>query len=292
MQDSDYSKNLTRAVLWTFSLILHSSGLLYCEELQRIEERISALHQVAPTLTNLEDAEQKALARLYLQKGDILMGKKSHLKAASSYRKARVLDPELPSVDLSIGIAYADGNRLALAKRFLKQFYEENQEPTLKFQCEQKLYQVLVNLGEENAKISLWDRAINSYHEAMEYSSSTRLTLDLIDRIQTAYFKQGTFHYSQKHYLEASRNFLKALSKNTRESLRSKIERIAGHLFLNAGKHYEKMGQLTEAKPYYRAVVEYFHENKVVQYAKKRLESLESQILEERSEIPAWLKVE
>ena len=91
----------------------------------------------------------------------------------------------------------------------------------------------------------------------MEYSSSAQLTLDLIDKIQTAYFKQGTFHYSQKHYLEAARNFLKSLSKNTKESLRSKVERIAGHLFLNAGRHYEKQGRLNEAKPYYEAVINY-----------------------------------
>ena len=126
----------------------------------------------------------------------------------------------------------------------------------------------------------------------MNYSNSTQLTLDLIDKIQTAYFRQGTFHYSQKHYLEASRNFLKALSKNTRENLRSKIERIAGHLFLNAGKHYEKLGQLSEAKPYYRAVVDYFHGDKVVLYAKQRLDSLGAQILEERANIPEWLRVD
>jgi tetratricopeptide (TPR) repeat protein len=292
LQDSNYSKDLISSLLKFFLFLSLFSTPTIGDDLKRIEQEITALHFVAPTLATLEEAERSSLARLYFQQGDLLARDKSFLKAASSFRKARSVEPSLPGVDMAIGLAYAEAGRLKLARRFLLHFLKSNEDPALKFQCEQKLYQVLVQLGEGHAGISLWDKAVGSYHEAMEYSTSTRHTLDLIDKIQTAYFKQGTFHYSQKHYMEAARNFLKALSKNTRESLRSKVERIAGHLFLNAGRHYEKLGRINEAKPYYQAVAEYFHGQKVVTYAKKRLESLENQILEERHDIPEWLRVE
>ena len=292
MQDSYHSKDLIRIFFLALCVSLETPTVTHGNELQVLEKQVRSLQANAPILGNLEQREKGALSQILLQQGELFNKQKAFLKAASSFRKAKAIYPDISAIDLHIGIAYADAQRLSLARRFLKSFDDQNTDPALKLQCEQKLYQVLVAMGEESSRISLWDQAINSYHEAMNYSNSTQLTLDLIDKIQTAYFRQGTFHYSQKHYLEASRNFLKALSKNTKENLRSKIERIAGHLFLNAGKHYEKMGQLSEAKPYYTAVIDYFHEDKVVLYAKQRLDSLGSQILEERADIPEWLRVD
>jgi len=250
---------------------------------------IDSFHAKHIDLSLISAQERESLALLYQKLGNFYAQSDEHIASITALRKARSLVPTLPSLDLRIGIVYADLGRLQSARKFLLGFYQAEPESTQAFECEQKLFSVLVQLGEKSAKISLWDKAIRFFHEAMEFSSSARHTLDLVDRIQSTYFKQGTFHYSQKHYLEAARNFLKALSKNTRESLRAKIERIAGHLFLNTGKHFEEIGRLDEARPYYEAVEIHFHSDKVVGYARQRLRSMEESVSESQAKVPEWL---
>ena len=106
----------------------------------------------------------------------------------------------------------------------LAEFLQESTSETLKFQAEQELYKICLALGEKKINYRSGLKLLNGMKKLC--SIATRNSLDLVDRIQTAYFKQGTFHYSQKHYLEAADNLRRALSKNTRESLRAKIDRL------------------------------------------------------------------
>ena len=287
MQNSLNTPNL-KSFISAFLLLI----LIPCPQAAPLNSLLKAIedfHEEHRNLSLITVSQRESLARLYQKLGNYYAQSGESLHSIGALRKGRALLPSLPSVDLKIGIVYARLGRLEQARKFLLGFYQSSPESTQSFECKQKLFSVLVQMGERSAKISLWDKAVRYFHEAMEFSSSARHTLDLVDKIQSAYFKQGTFHYSQKHYLEAARNFLKALSKNTRESLRAKIERIAGHLFLNTGKHFEEIGRVDEARPYYEAVEKHFQSKKVVTYAKKRLQSLEESLSADAANVPEWL---
>ena len=257
--------------------------------LDSINDRIRGIRGREPILGKLTKEDIQKLSLLHRELGDFYMQQKSPLLGAIAYRKAYNLNSSKSEYKLRAGLAYAHTNQLKLSYRMLAEFLQESTSATLKFQAEQELYKICLALGEKENKLSLWTQAIEWYEKAMQYSNSPRNSLDLVDRIQTAYFKQGTFYYSQKHYLEAADNLRRALSKNTRESLRAKIERLGVTLFLNAGKHFERMEEREEAIAYYSAIKNYLYKSSAVDYARKRLKALtDSDNIPMRS-APTWL---
>ena len=257
--------------------------------LNSINDRIRSIRGREPILGKLTSEDIQKLALLHRELGDFYMKQKSSLLAATAYRKAYSLNSSRSENKLRAGLAYAHTNQLKLSYRMLAEFLQESSNETLKFQAEQELYKICLALGEKENKLSLWTQAIEWYEKAMQYSNSPRNSLDLVDRIQTAYFKQGTFHYSQKHYLEAADNLRRALSKNTRESLRAKIERLGVTLFLNAGKHFERMEEPEEAISYYTVIRDFLYKSSAVDFARQRLKVLTSNENIPMKSAPTWL---
>ena len=257
--------------------------------LDSINDRIRSIRGREPILEKLTSEDVQTLSLLHRELGDFYMKQKSSLLGAIAYRKAYSLNPSRSENKLRAGLAYAHTNQLKLSYRMLAEFLQESTSETLKFQAEQELYKICLALGEKENKLSLWTQAIEWYEKAMQYSNSPRNSLDLVDRIQTAYFKQGTFHYSQKHYLEAADNLRRALSKNTRESLRAKIERLGVTLFLNAGKHFERMEEREEAIAYYTVIRDFLYKSSAVDYARQRLKALNTDKHFPMKSAPTWL---
>lgn len=258
-------------------------------ELMRLQQEIDIIRGKETVLEKLEPVDLIALSKLYRDLGDFYMRSKSALLGAISYRKAHSLNPGDIELKLRAGLAYAHTNQLELSHDLLVEFLNGTTNETLKFQAEQELYKICLTLGEKENSLSLWSQAVKWYELAMQYSSSPRNSLDLVDRIQTAYFKQGTFHYSQKHYLEAADNLRKALNKNTRESLRAKVERIGVTLFLNAAKHFERIEEREEAIAYYTVIRDFLYKSSAVEYARQRLKALLSDENIPLQSAPGWL---
>ena len=257
--------------------------------LDSINDKIRTIRGREPILGKLTPEDQNKLSFLYRELGDFYMKQKSSLLGAIAYRKAYSLSPSTSEHKLRAGLAYAHTNQLTLGYKMLAEFLHESSNETLKFQAEQELYKICLALGEKENRLSLWTQAVEWYEKAMQYSNSPRDSLDLVDRIQTAYFKQGTFHYSQKHYLEAADNLRRALSKNTRESLRAKVERLGVTLFLNAGKHFERIEEREEAIAYYTVIRDFLYKSSAVDYARQRLKALSSNENIPMRSAPTWL---
>tara|TARA_B100000674_G_scaffold497966_1_gene533867 strand:+ start:1687 stop:2565 length:879 start_codon:yes stop_codon:yes gene_type:complete len=257
--------------------------------LDSINDKIRSIRGREPILGKLTPEDQNKLSILHRELGDFYMKQKSPLLGAIAYRKAYGLNPSTSEHKLRAGLAYAHTNQLVLSYKMLAEFLHESTNETLKFQAEQELYKICLGLGEKENRLSLWTQAVEWYERAMQYSNSPRDSLDLVDRIQTAYFKQGTFHYSQKHYLEAADNLRRALSKNTRESLRAKIERLGVTLFLNAGKHFERIEEREEAIAYYTVIRDFLYKSSAVDYARQRLKVLTSNENIPMKSAPTWL---
>jgi tetratricopeptide (TPR) repeat protein len=109
--------------------------------------------------------------------------------------------------------------------------------------------------------------------------------------LQHSLFQKATYYFSQKNYLEAAHFFLDVLSEGTSPKLRAQTERVANNLFLNAGKHYEKVGEPLKAQPFYEAIVRYFKPGPAYDHAEKRLDELKS-VVEEVDKPPAWLVID
>lgn len=258
-------------------------------ELKKLNYKIEMLRSKEAILERLGPTDLVTLSRFYRQLGDFYMRSKSALLGAISYRKAYSLNPTESELKLRAGLAYAHTNQLELSHQLLVEFLNESNSETLKFQAEQELYKICLTLGEKENNLSLWNQAVKWYEKAMQYSTSPRNSLDLVDRIQTAYFKQGTFHYSQKHFLEAAENLRKTLNKNTRESLRSKVERLGVTLFLNAAKHFERIEDRDEAIKYYIVIRDFLYKSTAVDYARQRLKALQSEDNIPLQSAPGWL---
>lgn len=258
-------------------------------ELKNLNYKIYMLRSKVPILEKLEPTDLVILSRLYRELGDFYMRSQSALLGAISYRKAYSLNPAESEHKLRAGLAYAHTNQLELGYQLLVEFLNESTSETLKFQAEQELYKICLTLGAKENNLSLWNQAVKWYERAMQYSNSPRNSLDLVDRIQTAYFKQGTFHYSQKHFLEAAENLRKTLNKNTRESLRSKVERLGVTLFLNAAKHFERIEDRSEAIKYYIVIRDFLYKSTAVDYARQRLKALQSEDNIPLQSAPGWL---
>lgn len=249
----------------------------YQVEIQKILKKSSIL-------SKLPSSDQIELASLFASVGHEYRKKNKWILSVIYYRKSLALDPDNHQLILFAGMNYSKVKRYTKAIELFHQYKSvASQDSWLKI-CDQYLFDTLNLKGDKLSKTSLWDLAIKSFSEALNYSNSAEKTANVLSKIHYSYFQKGSFHFSQKHYLEASKNLLKVLTPETNKSLVRKVERMASHLFLNSAKHYEKETNYTEALKYYHSIVDYFKGESGVNYSASRIKHLQTLQVEEHGQ--------
>ncbi|MCO4782621.1 MAG: hypothetical protein KC646_09895 [Candidatus Cloacimonetes bacterium] len=264
-----------------FIVLFWASSITFCNEtqieVQKIIKKSSILSELAPS-------DQVKLASLFANLGHEHRKKNKWILSVIYYRKSLALNPEDHQLILFSGMNYSKVKRYSKAiELFLQYKSVATQDSWLKI-CDQYLFDTLNLKGDQLSKTSLWDLAITSYNDALNYSNSAEKTANVLSKIHYGYFQKGSFHFSQKHYLEASKNLLKVLTPETNKSLVRKVERMASHLFLNSAKHYEKEGNHKEALKYYHSIANYFKSESGVKYSNARIKHLENLIIEDENQ--------
>ncbi|MCJ8347848.1 hypothetical protein MJH12_20115 [bacterium] len=240
-----------------------------------LQIQVQSYLKKAPILSELTKEDQISLAELFASLGHQYGKKNKWVLSVIYYRKSLALDPENSQLILFAGMNYYKLKRYDKAQELFLQYKEVSKQHSWLQICDQYLFDTLSAKAEQLSKISLWDLAIKSYEDSLQYSSSAEKTANILSKIHYAYFQKGSFHFSQKHYLEASKNLVKALTPETNKSLVHKIERMAAHLFLNSAKHYEKEGKYLESLKYYQSIVDYFKSERSILYSQKRIKALQ-----------------
>lgn len=253
-------------------------------------EQIRALKSQSPILENLPVEKKQELAELYFRQGLSYQEQGSFLEAVVAFRKSEALGGQT-NIDYYIGNAYYRLNSFERAEPFLKSFCEMASDIRFAENCRTRLFDIYGRLGEDSLQLSLFDRAIDYYRLAEKNAPDALQKKQIQTRLQQSLFQKATYYFSQKDYLESAHFFLDVLSDDTPEKLRSQTERVANNLFLNAGKHYEKVGEPLKAIPFYQGIVRYFKPGIAYDYAKKRLEELET-VAEEVDKPPSWLVID
>lgn len=249
---------------------------LFITHANEIQINIQKYLKKSSVLSKLETDDQLKLSQLFADLGHKYRKKNKWVLSVIYYRKSLSLNPSNPQLILFSGMNYAKIKRYDKAEEFFLKYKQVATESSWLQICNQYLFDTLNAKGDLLSKTSLWDLAILSFKKSLEFSNSAENTVNTLSKIHYAYFQKGSFHFSQKHYIEASKSLIQALTPETNKSLVRKIERMASHLFINSAKHYEKEGQVKEAQKYYKSIVNYFNNEKSIAYSQKRIEVLEN----------------
>jgi tetratricopeptide (TPR) repeat protein len=253
-------------------------------------EQIRALKGLFPVLEFLPVEKKQELAGLYFRLGLSHQEQGNFLEAVVAFRKSKALG-EQANIDYYIGNAYYRLSSFERAEPFLKSFCGTVSDIRFAENCRTRLFDIYGRLGEDSLQLSLFDRAIDYYRLAEKNAPDALQKKQIQARLQHSLFQKATYYFSQKNYLEAAHFFLDVLSEGTSPKLRAQTERVANNLFLNAGKHYEKVGEPLKAQPFYEAIVRYFKPGPAYDHAEKRLDELKS-VVEEVDKPPAWLVID
>lgn len=257
------------------------------QDFDNTTERIKHLKSISSVLRELPVAEKKELSELYFRLAQIYQDQNRLEEAVIAFRKAKALGYRQANIDYHIGNVYYRLHRFETAEPFLKSFCDGSSN-VFAGNCKVRLFDIYSQLGADALQLSFFDRAID-YFRLAELNAPDSLQKKMISaKLQNALFQKATYYFSQKNYLEAAHFFLDVLSDDTSEKLKTQTERIAGNLFINAGKHYEKVGEPLKSLPFYRAIVKYFKAGVQHDYAQKRISELAG-IEEELDKPPAWL---
>jgi tetratricopeptide (TPR) repeat protein len=283
VQSTHHTKNLILVFITTLLFVSHC----FCDDIKSLEKKIQLIQTKVPLMSKLSSQDRDELAHLYLQLGELLE-KTDPKSAVMAFRKSLSFKPSQPSLQFQIGECYFNMQEYEKALPFIRGYCQSEADAATGELCSRYLESIYDYQGDKLQSISLWDKAIESYKMARSISRNHLLKKKMAEKIRDCTFQSAVYHYSRKHFLEAAHLFLDALSEQSSAKLQNRIEKIATHLFINAGKHYEKTEEPSKAIPFYKAVLLHFSKESARDYAKKRLEVMGKESSASK-EAPSWL---